>query len=1113
MNLESFEQEGKVGFKSDCKIVVPAIYESASYFHDGYAVVRLNGFSGVIDSQGKMIIPNQYDDITHLFGKYFCVRINEGDDWNCGVIDIDGKSIVEPSFKVIQHKEQQYFLCYKTAQSKVKDLNKYPPCKAFEYENFDDCVWCNLEGQVLTSLEVVNSSSFLVVKNEKGKLGVINQSGNIVIDFIYDTIEPCADGVFSVSIISKNETSYSVINSEGSIILSSLQKSYKFSNGFFYEQDEYQKTKWYSITGKLVFEGEANPLSSDYIAVSKNSKWGVVDKNGEKIINFLYSEVALLHECFTVLREDKIGLIDLNGKIIVDAIYNSVECVTINNAPYQLGNKKDLMRSYGCDILFLGYCPEYSFDTNGHFDFMGRNYDSLKRNIIKTSKNFRTSTFSISITPHIEFDLSKPLILVTDEYQELYLHREGIICNGRFSKIEQLTQICFAVKSEDLYGVYRVDTDSLIIPIEYSQIQFMGGHTVFLCKENLWGAKDLLLENNKFKSLFAVSIPCENLELKILDSSQTIFGAKKQYKNYKDELVSYFTILKKNGEEFADFPRCLDSQFKRYDNRHFLTSQYGKYGFVTLSGYASIPFIYDEIIERKGGNFNVRIGNAWGVIDIDGHELIPTKYATPIPLFIAKPKDVVFDYDDLKESNTFDNRIITNGNDLTILQDARSGFHGCVDINGKEVLPSVFEHLMFSNDENVLFFGTGGHCDDHCSFFSDISYATWGCVNKSGKIIIDAKYDCFKLIDGFILGGRDGNFVGSEDNNDYTRHDNYTGVYDLYTMEGELIIGGFREMIYDERQELFAFFFGGRWERYCSYSDVWNSLNFYDWRFSYLNDLWLIIDKNLNTIMRNADGTQHHFAKGFIGKIDIRKKDNKVSHVYNMPIHLMAKGFCSFGNNCAIIRNSNNDSCANKAILDTTTGKQSEYFECIRQISAHQFFFGKDRKCGITTITSEILPAEYQMFTLPVKGFFFAAKDLGDSNSQLTLRHMSAPSKVIAVAVSLIVTKDFISNVGWGRYKIEVGSLGRLADIQVPSLSSFDASFQSLISQEETKFVCGKWKDHYFFSSDWHFGPEDTNDSYDDDHDYMRDTWDAMTDGMYGDMPDGFDGDYDFLGR
>lgn len=31
-------------------------------------------------------------------------------------------------------------------------------------------------------------------------------------------------------------------------------------------------------------------------------------------------------------------------------------------------------------------------------------------------------------------------------------------------------------------------------------------------------------------------------------------------------------------------------------------------------------------------------------------------------------------------------------------------------------------------------------------------------------------------------------------------------------------------------------------------------------------------------------------------------------------------------------------------------------------------------------------------------------------------------------------------------------------------------------------------------------------------HDYENDTWDALTDGQYGDMPDDFDGDYDFLG-
>lgn len=408
----------------------------------------------------------------------------------------------------------------------------------------------------------------------------------------------------------------------------------------------------------------------------------------------MYSEVALLQECFIILRDDKIGLIDLNGKIIVDTIYNSIECVTINNKPYQLGNKKDLMRTYGCDRLFLGYCTEYCFDTNGHFDFMGRNYDSLRRNIIKTSKNFRTSTFSISITSHIEFDLSKPLILVTDEYQELCLHSEGIMCNGRFSKIEQITQTCFVVKSNDLYGVYRIDTDSLIIPTEYDQIQFMGGHTVLLCKNGFWGAQDLFLENNILKSLASVSIPCENLELNILDAFQTMFGAKKQYKSYDNKLKSYFTILRKDGHESSNFNTNIyfDTQFKRYDNRHFLTSQHGKYGFVTLSGYTSIPFIYDEITERKGGNFNVRIGDAWGVIDMDGHELMPVKYANPIPLFITKPQNVVFD-DNLEENNDIENHIITNENGMTILEDSRSGFYGCVDLKVEKYFLQYFSIL------------------------------------------------------------------------------------------------------------------------------------------------------------------------------------------------------------------------------------------------------------------------------------------------------------------------------------------------------------------------------------------------------------------------------------
>lgn len=47
---------------------------------------------------------------------------------------------------------------------------------------------------------------------------------------------------------------------------------------------------------------------------------------------------------------------------------------------------------------------------------------------------------------------------------------------------------------------------------------------------------------------------------------------------------------------------------------------------------------------------------------------------------------------------------------------------------------------------------------------------------------------------------------------------------------------------------------------------------------------------------------------------------------------------------------------------------------------------------------------------------------------------------------------------------------------------------------------------------DNYYDPDYYLDNEIDRQDSMEDTWDAMTDGQYGDMPEDFDGDYSFLG-
>lgn len=53
---------------------------------------------------------------------------------------------------------------------------------------------------------------------------------------------------------------------------------------------------------------------------------------------------------------------------------------------------------------------------------------------------------------------------------------------------------------------------------------------------------------------------------------------------------------------------------------------------------------------------------------------------------------------------------------------------------------------------------------------------------------------------------------------------------------------------------------------------------------------------------------------------------------------------------------------------------------------------------------------------------------------------------------------------------------------------------------------------HYYDDDDDDYYPRRDEEEYDGDYDVERENWDALTDGQYGDMPEGFDGDYDFLG-
>lgn len=893
---------------------------------------------------------------------------------------------------------------------------------------------------------------------EKSKFGYRYEDDTIAILAKYDDAKEFKENLAIV----KYNGFYGVINSSDIVVIDLIYSTIEENNLFFecketHENDSITKSLWYNRDGVLLHEGFAKALTDKFLCIYNGKKYGVISQDGSRIINCLYDEIVLKNELLIVLREDKLGLYDLCGNVILDAFCNSIESVEIENNPILIGTTS-FSDNWGT-CYYPGYCKEYFFDPNGcRYYNDGSKQDLLFRRII-TVRSVRTEWIAEKMIskPIYEIycwrpinDITKPMIISTGTSKMIFIKSEGILPNSEFDDIQQITPICYVVKRYSLFGVYRVDTKELVIPIEYECIRFYGGHTVLVCKDGLWGARSLGLDSNIFNILFKVSIPNEYIEIKILDDYQHFFGCKKKSPYSSDE---FFTIVRSNGEEIEEISELeCDSQFVYIDSMRFLTSIDGKFGFINSQGQKVIPFKYDEIIAREDGRFDVRINNRWGILTIDGFEVVRIKYSSPLP-------------------KHFDKEIV--------VKDAESECYGLLSPDGAEMIPTVYEHLLGSEDDEFYYFGCGGFEDeDHPTFFSgDINGALWGAVSGRGKRIIDAKYLNYKMQSGYIVAGRDGGYFPDTDDSDYAWYgSNFDGVYDLYSKDGELLIGGFREFEYDERNGLFIFFFGGDWKEYSAFDDDWNNIHINGYRFERGIDLWLILDKDLKTILRDKDGKPKQFEKGFLGKIDIKQENGRIKHVYNMPIELMAKGFSHVAINSIIINDSNSEYHKSQAV-DIATGKKTKLYSKIEQVTEKLFYFADGNYVGITNINSDVLIGDCLLITYPVNNYILIGKKGTEGNYSVLLYNLDNLKQPVAVAIQNISEDDLVHHAEGHWLKMVVDtSLSGLKALIVPNSRFLENKFIDLVTTKEgTDYKFGSHDNSYFFSNDWRFNHDEEN--------------------------------------
>ena len=202
-------------------------------------------------------------------------------------------------------------------------------------------------------------------------------------------------------------------------------------------------------------------------------------------------------------------------------------------------------------------------------------------------------------------------------------------------------------------------------------------------------------------------------------------------------------------------------------------------------------------------------------------------------------------------------------------------------------------------------------------------------------------------------------------------------------------------------------------------------------------------------------------------------------------------------------------------------GVPSEYHNEIYPINEKLLFARDKNKVGIVSFEgSPILPLDYFAFTFPVNNYLFAFKDGQDSNCSVDLIVIMDSKISILNAISSKPREEIIELILNGSFIITPKpSANGLKSISVYQPTIFDDGFASEIDNNSDGFLCCPFETIYWFSNDsalkepkHRYYQEDYRNNYrDDDIDYARETWDAMTDGMYGDYP-GSGVDYDTIG-
>lgn len=310
---------------SDGKIVVPAEYDDIRTLADGYFALGKNispgrvqgaGEWGVCDTDGRIVVPFGYIyGFTALGDKYLIAENKSG---KFGVIDYAGNTVLPFDYDALNPKFDT------RADSALYETKNDSPLFAKKDGRYG---LIDLSGKILVPFEYESLSKdfsspkreliYATNESENGYVcGFLDYAGNVVVPLTYSHLFFISENVLVVYNSDASGARYGMIDVSGNLLLpleydnlSLLCAAFPTnapSQSELVQSVSHGLTGVFDLAGKPVVPveyGAVNYLDNDRILVEKDGKWGMIDRTGKALLPFDYDYLERLSD--TALQAKK----------------------------------------------------------------------------------------------------------------------------------------------------------------------------------------------------------------------------------------------------------------------------------------------------------------------------------------------------------------------------------------------------------------------------------------------------------------------------------------------------------------------------------------------------------------------------------------------------------------------------------------------------------------------------------------------------------------------------------------------------------------------------------------------------------------------------------------